>query len=182
VFTALNASRFLSVVFHTDLCQPAVSTCPLLSLIRINSCELYHGILERNMRDWAGEWGTCVTVLGSWGGLFHGTHFPSLGSTQVTTVHKDMTYSDMFCEILWNQSNKWSHQHPWHHAFQAHTGFAAKVACTVYHNTRCNWLVIPLLPELWRKIQNGGQVAPVQWKSEKFPCRYQELQIYAWNL
>ena len=100
--TALNASRFLPVVFHTDLCQPAVSTCPLSSLIRINSCELYHEILERNMRDYAGEWGTSVTVLRRWGGLYHETHFPSLGSTQVTTVHKDMTYWDMFCEILWN--------------------------------------------------------------------------------
>ena len=53
--TALNASHLLSVVFHTDPCQPAQSTCPLLSLIRINSCELYHEILEKNMRDYAGE-------------------------------------------------------------------------------------------------------------------------------
>jgi len=53
--TALNASRFLSLVFRTDLCQPALNTCPVLSLIRINSCELYHEILEKNVRDYAGE-------------------------------------------------------------------------------------------------------------------------------
>jgi len=37
-------------------------------------------------------------------GLFRETHFPSLimasCSTQVTAVHKDMAYSDMFREIL----------------------------------------------------------------------------------
>ena len=35
-----------------------------LSLIRINSCELYHELVEKNMRDYAGEGGTSVTVLG----------------------------------------------------------------------------------------------------------------------
>ena len=130
--------------------------------------------------------GTCVTVLGRWRGLFRETHFPSLimasCSTQVTTVRKDMAYSDMFREILWNLSNKWSHLHASHHAFQAHIGFAGNVACTVYHNTNCNLRGIPLLLELWRKIQDRGQVAPLQCKSEKFSCSYQELQIFAWNL
>jgi hypothetical protein len=46
--TALNASWFLSLEFHTALRQPAVSTFPLLSLIRINFCELYREILGRN--------------------------------------------------------------------------------------------------------------------------------------
>jgi len=102
--TAPSASQFLSLVFHTDLRQPAISTCPLSSLIRINSCELYHEILEKNVRDYAGEWGTNVTVLGRSGGLFHGTHFPSLSmascSTQVTTVHKVITYSDCFVKFF----------------------------------------------------------------------------------
>lgn len=52
---ALSASQFLSLVFHTDLRQQTVSTCPLSSLIRINSCELYHEILEENVRDYTGE-------------------------------------------------------------------------------------------------------------------------------